>query len=291
MNLPLCLWLWSRAVINGDHLEVMVHEPFLVFGEGSWRQNLAAVVHRLMAILQMSAAQRVWVSIPAWERCLHPYALGRRVSIRWLPIPSNVPVTASPHDVVAVRAKVAPNGEWVIGHFGTYGRHIAAMLGRITPVLFDAEPRAVLLLLGSGAVLWRDRLLLRYPNLSKRICATGPLDREALSSHIAACDLLVQPYPDGISTRRGTAMAGLSHGKTIVTNAGHLTEAFWAESGVVSLTPLGNVQAMAQAASWLLNHPEDRAVIGNAAAALYARRFETAHTIAALRNAAAQDAG
>src|SRR5882762_6204283 len=45
MNLPFCLWLWQRAKLKRDRVEIMVHEPFLAFGEGSRMQDLAAAVH------------------------------------------------------------------------------------------------------------------------------------------------------------------------------------------------------------------------------------------------------
>src|SRR5207249_3784653 len=47
MNLPFCLWLWNRARVWKDEVEIMVHEPFLAFREGSWKQDVAAAVHRM----------------------------------------------------------------------------------------------------------------------------------------------------------------------------------------------------------------------------------------------------
>ncbi|HEV2905551.1 MAG TPA: hypothetical protein VGW32_10905, partial [Pyrinomonadaceae bacterium] len=49
MNLVFCLWLWLRS-LRGDRVELMVHEPSLGFGEGSWKHNVVAFVHRLMTI-------------------------------------------------------------------------------------------------------------------------------------------------------------------------------------------------------------------------------------------------
>ena len=40
MNLPFCIWLWLRAR-KGDRIQIMIHEPFLAFGEGSWKQELS----------------------------------------------------------------------------------------------------------------------------------------------------------------------------------------------------------------------------------------------------------
>src|SRR5262249_40403033 len=67
MNVPFCLWLNQRARRRGDCLELMVHEPFLAFREGSALQDAVAAVHRIMTVLLLSAAPRVWLSIPEWE--------------------------------------------------------------------------------------------------------------------------------------------------------------------------------------------------------------------------------
>ncbi len=51
---------------------------------------------------------------------------------------------------------------------------------------------------------------------------------------------MIQPYPDGISSRRTSAMAGLALGLPIVSTSGHLTETIWAEHAAVVLTPIGD---------------------------------------------------
>src|SRR5262249_44828891 len=70
--------------------------------------NAAALVHRLMTILLLRAAERVWVSIPEWERCWRSYTLGRKVPFGWGPIPSNIPVANSPDRTEAGRRRGAP---------------------------------------------------------------------------------------------------------------------------------------------------------------------------------------
>ena len=40
-----------------------------------------------------------------------------------------------------------------------------------------------------------------------------------VSAHLAAADLMVMPYRDGVSLRRGTLMAVLAHGRPLVTTA------------------------------------------------------------------------
>ena len=284
MNLPFCVWLWHRAARHGDVVEVMVHEPYLAFGEGSWKQSGVAAAHRLMTMILLKAARRVWMSIPAWEAYWRPYTLGRALPFRWLPVASNIEVVDDPVGVSAIRARYAPAGEQIIGHFGTYDRHVTDLLLKSAPALLP-EGRAglVMLLMGHGGREARDRLTSRHPELTGRVHATGTLDPRCLSLHLSACDLLVQPYVDGVSSRRTSMMVGLSHGLPIVTTSGRLTESLWAESEAVILAPVDNVKALAEAAHRLLMDEAARRRLSAAAKALYQQRFDVTRTVTALR--------
>jgi glycosyltransferase involved in cell wall biosynthesis len=121
------------------------------------------------------------------------------------------------------------------------------------------------------------------------IYATGELSTEKISSHIAACDLLIQPFPDGVSTRRTTVMAALSHGKPVITTHGVLTEAFWKESGAIALAPAEDVTAFTGLLRQLQNDASKRSSLGRAAKSLYIERFDPPFTIAALRNTPIED--
>ena len=118
MNLWFCLWLAKRAWI-GDRVELMVHEPYLEF-RGPLRHKVMACVHRLMTMVLLGASRQVWMSIPAWEERLRPYALGRRVPMDWLPVPGCV-ASSSASGARALRRIYAADNQCLIGHFGSYG--------------------------------------------------------------------------------------------------------------------------------------------------------------------------
>jgi glycosyltransferase involved in cell wall biosynthesis len=287
MNLAFCLWLWSRSARRGDRVEVMVHEPFLAFNEGSWRQKLAALVHRLMTVILLRAAERVWISIPEWERRWRPYAFGKKIPFHWLPIPSNVPRVDDAAGAAAIRNRYAPKDGLLIGHFGTYGMPVSSVLKPILLAMGEQGRKNSILLMGSGSDRFRGELLERKPECERFVHATGALASEALSSHIAACDLLLQPYPDGVSSRRTSFMAGLSHGKAMVATTGHLSEAFWETTGAVVLAPAGDTAAFVKLVDELCADPARRGRIAQAAGKLYCERFDISRTTAALSGAAA----
>jgi len=280
MNVAFCWWLRKRAAA-GDAVEIMVHEPFLGFGERGLRQNSAAVVQRVMTIILLRAARRVWVAIPAWERLWKPYAFGKRLHFTWLPVPSSLKM-AEKATVLAVRARVAGSAP-IVGHLGTYGSHIATLLDDAIPAITARAP-AHFLLIGAGSDEFRSRLVARHPGLTGHVTATGALDHEGLAAHVAACDVLVQPYADGISSRRTTAMAGLALGVPVVTTRGRLTEPFWASSGSVRLSDVGQTQELAEQVVGLLASSCEREQLVEIGSVFYDRYFDVRHTIAALRS-------
>jgi glycosyltransferase involved in cell wall biosynthesis len=277
-NVPFCLWLRSR---HRDSIWVMFHEVMLCpDGDGVGRQALAAA-HRVMARLVAGAAERVFVSIPGWlpmlQRLLRPGA-----EITWLPVPSAIPVLVHPDATAAIRARYA-NGRPLVGHFGTYGDAVLTLLERTLQDLAVLSDCHVLLLGDRSDVACRT-LAAVQPALAGRLFATGHLAPRDLSHHVAACDVMLQPYPDGISSRRTSAMVALSHGRAIVTTAGWLTEPMWAEAGAAILAPVDDPHALAAAAATILFDVSQREAVGRRAAALYDARFHLRHSVAALRS-------
>jgi glycosyltransferase involved in cell wall biosynthesis len=282
MNLPFCLWLWRRAVVHGDEVDIMVHEPYLAFWEGPWRQAAAALVHRLMTVVLLRAARRVWIAIPGWEERWRPYALGRSVPFVWLPVPSGLR-SGGTSDANAIRAQFSGRDRPLIGHFGTYGPPVADLLADLVPYVLAGRSVPSLLLLGAQSDSFRQRMVRAHPDLAARVHAVGHLSSADVTAHLAACDLLIQPYPDGISSRRTSAMTGLSLGLPIVTTSGHLTEPLWSESGAVLLADVADPAGFAARVEGLLEDVAARKRLGESARVLYDERFDIKHTIAALR--------
>jgi hypothetical protein len=283
MNMPFCLWLKRRAD-NGDRIELMVHEPYLEFA-GTWRQSAAAVVHRAMTVVLLRAATRVWMSIPGWQARLRPYALGRTLPFAWLPIPSalNQP---SRDEVARVRAGLGGERACLVGHVSTYGSLVSTLLDALVPSLLQNARGARLVLIGANSTTYAAALVERHAELGDKVVATGQLDAAQMSVHIAACDVLIQPYPDGVSSRRTTAMAGLFLGVPVITTSGHLTEPLWEESHAVRLAAVGDWHAFNASVCRLLSNADERRRLALDARRYYDEHFDVRHTISALRSAA-----
>lgn len=278
-NVAFCLWLRSR---RRDSTWVMFHEVmFLAEGDRRVSRHALAAVNRLMARLVAGAAERAFVSIPGWRPMLEPL-LRKGTSATWLPVPSAIPVLKNPAATAAIRTRYG-GGHPLVGHFGTYGGAIGPLLERTLQDL-AAMSDCHMLLLGDRSDTTCRALTSAHPSLAGRLFATGRLTEDDISHHIAACDLMLQPYPDGISSRRTSAMVALSHGRPIVTTTGWLTEPMWAEAGAAILAPVDDPHALAAAAAAILFDVSQREQIGRRAAALYDARFDVRHSVSALRS-------
>ena len=283
LNVGFCRWIRQRGRL-GDVVDLMVHEPFLGFREGTIRQDAAAVVQRGMIAALLSVARRVWVAIPGWVEVLRPWTLTRDVSFCWLPVPSNVPVVQDPGEVMALRARIAGDSTFVIGHFGTYGDQICRDLQAVLPAVLDQLPDSHVLLLGRGGEAFAEHLRARTTRAAHRITASGGVASAKVSLYLQACDLLVQPYVDGVSSRRGTMMAALAHGVPTVTTTGRLTERLWASSGATRLVAADDMKALAGAVVELAGDAGGRERYATAARALYGTHFDLSRTVTALRS-------
>jgi len=286
MNLPFCAWL---AAQRRERVWVMFHEAVFPFGERPHRTNLLALATHAMAGLLVNRADRVLVSTPAWERYLRPLSL-RRLEPDWVPIPSNLPTAVEPGRVAELRRRLlGDHASVLIGHFGTYGAHVAALVHAAVPSLLEGRAERRLQLFGRGSEPSALELCTRHPALASRIGATGPLSPEDLVSNLAACDVLLQPYADGASTRRTSLMAGLALAIPVVSNQGPLTEPEWAAWGAVALAPDATPLALAREVERLLASPTARTELGARAVDCYRQRFSMDHTVTVLSRLAAEE--
>lgn len=280
MNVPFCVWV---ASLRNIQVYVMFHEVAMPWDRPSmWKRNAASAVTRVMANLLAARADGVLVSIPPWEAMLRKIAPHWRGRATWLPIPSNLPGVVSASTVASTRASLRLTGSSVIGHFGTYGSLVAGPLEEIVLALL-ADTGRIALLIGRGSDGFARRLLAIDPALEGRVVATGDLDPASAAAHLRACDVLVQPYPDGVSSRRTTVMAGLALGVPIATNEGFLSEPIWRQSQAVELA--FSTRGIAAAAEAILGDVEHSARLSERGRLLYDGRFALRHTVSALQTA------
>jgi glycosyltransferase involved in cell wall biosynthesis len=237
-----------------------------------------------MARLTLRAARRVFVSVPGWEILLRSLGPGCP-AVTWLPVPSTIPAEPAAADVAEVRRRFTFRPDTtVLGHFGTFGVLVAPLLAEMLLPLLERDGRRVALLLGRGGPEFARALEMAHPGLRGRLLVPDDLPPNKVAAHLALCDLLLQPYPDGASSRRTSLMAGLAQGLPVVTTEGAYSEPLWRESGAVALTPADRPGAAVAVAEALLADAPARAALGAKARALYISHFDLTHVLGVLRD-------
>jgi glycosyltransferase involved in cell wall biosynthesis len=150
-------------------------------------------------------------------------------SLRHIPIGSNIaPALAADYNRSVWRAALGfQPGDIVVGYFGflNASKGVETLLQAIRIARNSGLP--VQLLMIGGRTGTSDPTNIIYArevdhmvedlNLHDHIRWTGFVDEAAVSGHLTACDLVALPYQDGASFRRGSLMAALAHGCTIIT--------------------------------------------------------------------------
>jgi hypothetical protein len=281
MNLPIAAWAAWRAR-RGDDVRVMFHEVAFPWVRRPLRHNLIAAVNRAMAAVLVRACSRVYVSVPGWTPLLRRLGAGK-TPINWMPVPSNIPQDASLTAVAARQAELTrgdPTAH-VACHFGSYGPSVTRTLGPLVRELLDRRHDVRVLLLGAGGDRWRAQMAGGRADWLARVVAPGLLPAPLISEYLRACDLVIQPYPDGASGRRSTLMAALANGVPTVTTIGVLSEPLWAD-GAVAAAPAGDLDGLSRLVLDLLDQPERLAELGPAGQRLYHDHFALRHTVTAL---------
>ena len=290
-NVPFCVWLLVRAWRRDDDIRVMFHEPFFYFGRQPLRRNLLALVHRVMAVLLLASSRIAYVSTSSWEGLLSRYAPARRAFV-CLPIPATVhppadqenEAEASYHNEAEASYHEGKKARTlVVGHFGSYPDDVALELERVLGAMLPAIPDATALLIGRNSERFGQRYAAVSPEHAGRVAATGEIAASEIARQLRACDFVVQPYPDGATTRRTSLMASLACGVPTVTTIGVWSEPVWrAAHEAIELAPAGDVASIVDRCRRLANDPARRAALGVAGRELYERNFAIERTVSTL---------
>lgn len=273
MNMAFATWVRARVREHGDDVRIMFHEVAYPWVWWPLHHNLIAFANRWMARIIGKSASKIYVSTDSWNSLLKALGCdGSRITL--LPIPSNVPRVVENQSSQSLRYSILQGrtSMKLVGHFGTYGRWVANMLSPMIIELMRSRFDAHFHLIGEGSDDFRIRILRDYPDWTNRISSTGRKELSEIAKHIACCDLMLQPYPDGVNTRRGSLMACLHNGKAVVATHGRNTDSLWLDNEIVRLAESSPVSCVTQLTK-LLNEDVERKSLGIRAQKYYDANF------------------
>jgi glycosyltransferase involved in cell wall biosynthesis len=280
MNVPFCFWLRGRRRA-GDEVRVLFHEVAFPFVRRPLKWNVLAIVQRAMAAIAVRSAAKVYVSAAAWIPYLGRLGLGDKPAVV-LPVPSNFPVAIPPEQIQAARRRLGDADSPIAGHFGTYGAAITVLLTPLLRRLLTEFPSLHVALIGRGSTAYRREFIVTDPAYEHRLTAFDDLTRDKVSAQIQACDFMLQPFPDGASSRRTSLMACLAAAAPVITTYGDLSEPVWQTQQVCAAVAVGDDAAVVEIAKRWIADPRLRKSVGVQAADYYQVHFSLDRTIGVL---------
>jgi glycosyltransferase involved in cell wall biosynthesis len=185
-------------------------------------------------------------------------------SLHVIPIGSNIdPSSAGEFDRAAERARWGIRlDEQVLGYFGFLSLSKGGSdLMQALKILSDRGLPIKLLLIG-GLIGSSDPTNAEYAaqverlidalGVQDRVITTGYLEPPEVSRALLICDVLVLPYADGASPRRGSLLAAIAHGRAIVTTEPRYPIGGMTNEEAVMYVPPGDPQALADAVQRVL---------------------------------------
>ncbi|MGD1992391.1 MAG: glycosyltransferase family 4 protein [Anaerolineae bacterium] len=213
---------------------------------------------------------------------LQPVDLPHR--LRLIPIGSNIPMVPPPsYDRAAERARwdVGPD-DFLLGYFGFLNESKGAEeLMEALGYLVERGVPAHLLMVGgqvgssdptNRAYAQKVKRLVASLGLAERVHWTGYARPNQVSAGLLATDACVLPYRDGVSFRRGTLHACLTHGRAVVTTRPAVPLEEVSDGENMLLVPPRDPVALADAVVRLQSNPALRSRLEAGATAL-AREF------------------
>lgn len=201
---------------------VIAHE---ITASLSWRPRLAlaAMAHRWQWAGLLKAADRVGVSTEAWINRWIPAGIRNSGSVFLAPSPSMIPVAELGSGVdIAQRSEnwkrqqgVNPKAPMML-FFGSLGgpKQLDWVVESWKSSRKETGLETLLAVVGG-----KPELPLSQEERNSFL-PLGYLSSEAVSLALQAADLIALPFIDGVSERRTSFMAGISHGKTVLTTLG-----------------------------------------------------------------------
>lgn len=198
--------------------------------------------------------------------------------IRRIPIGSNIDSYAPNHVEIEEARLLLGLGEddFLLGYFGFLNETKGA--DTLVDALSRLDERYHLVFIGgqTGAsdpdnnqsFLQQLRGQVEREGLSGRVHWTGFVPAERVSTFLVASDLMVMPYQDGVSLRRGSLMAVLAHGRPLITTCPDDGSPEFRHGENMWLLPPNEPNELAEAIKLLAGDSHLRAQLGQGASDL-----------------------
>lgn len=247
-------------------IALMIHEPCMP------PDNLQFRIMRLWQKRQLNSLMRsadlAFFSITAWtDEFSKEYP---DVRVRHLPIGSNIPVVSGDRNSVRDRYKIGSD-DVLLGVFGSgHPNRLFPFIHEAVKNLRESGRSCPLLYVGGSS----DKLGAVFQDTA--FIDAGKLSAEDVSLHLQAMDVYLCPFGKGVSSRRGSFMAGIEHGLPCITTSGSQSDQFLLDHEGESFLagPDSDPSQFSKLVEQVVADSDLRVRLGMSAKNLYRERFQ-----------------
>lgn len=281
---PALVQQMSRMAHHSDIVHVHMPDPMAAAAVFATRPSSRVVVHWHSDVVRQRLAMRLYEPLQRWllKRAdaiictSEPYAEASEPLRPWRNKVAVIPIGISD----STPASCSHKADEIKRRF--HSRRIVFALGRMTyykgfDVLIDAAAElpddCVVLIGGDGAMFdyYSSRIALR--GLKHKVRMLGHVSFQDLPSYFRACDVFCMPSTVRAEAYGVAMVEAMVMGKPIVASDIAGSGVPWVNSGSGLNIRVGNSRALTDALRQLLDDPELRASLGNAARERYLKEF------------------
>ena len=271
------LWIAGLRKKTGAAIILNAHEVNYPV-EASLR-GLALGIPQFTQFLGMaSCADRVFFTYEHALKRASRWLPWRQDKFSWASVGSNIEPKLNAGHAQKLRHEIGLSSDTkVLLHFG--GAHPSRLFSHVfkaAQLIRDkyGHGNAALVFVGISSDKIKASLTSAgYSDLASMAYGVGPLPSEKVSEWLQACDLVLAPFIDGVSTRRGSVMAAFEHGKAVVTTKEWSSQGSVPWDQICAAVSARDEQTFAQAALSLLSSPERLQELGENGRAYYEKSF------------------
>jgi glycosyltransferase involved in cell wall biosynthesis len=208
-------------------------------------------------------AERIIATTEADRQCLSKHG----IDAANIPIGSNIVSQSLTPEQRRLRRQQRgySDDDFVLAYFGFLNQSKGVVeLLKALHQLSQSRPTTRLLMIGervgasdatNNAYAQKVEAAIHKHHLEARVQWTGDEPDAEVAADLNACDVLVLPFLDGASLRRGTLMAGLANGCAIVTTTPQSPLSELEDGRDLLFAPAGDIAALAAAVQRIANDP------------------------------------
>lgn len=268
--LPFFLRVMTRTQVVTNFHELYV--PFTA----SPKRSFLALWQRAMAFVIAYGSHRLMVTASGWPEQLRRIAIFRRIAV--VPVGSNIPcaeIGREERERIRRELLGACDGILIVGFGALHDRDMSGVLEALRHLKAYRPTKLVWIGAERSDLASRHEIRVEMePCALDDVCLwTGFLPHPKVSKILSACDVVILPFIDGISTRRGSAIAALQHGRSLLTTRAGKVDSFFLHGENIYMVSVGDRQALTRGLLELVGSPEMRARIARGAEKLHQASF------------------